>query len=402
MKTILWFDSVGGASGDMILSCLMDLGVTAEHLNATFSKLGDFDLSVEAVPHADHGLHGIRARVHVHEHHHHGGHEHDHAHRGLSEITHLLDHSALSSPVKQRSLSVFRRLAEAEARVHAKTPEEIHFHEVGALDAIADIVGACEGLAVLNIDAVGCSPLPAGHGTIQCAHGVIPNPPPGTVELLKGLPVTFVDEPFELVTPTGAALLSTWRSLDALPDGWTISRIGHGFGQRKLNGRPNLLRAILLTPVLRDATDECLVLETNIDDTSPELVGALIHKLLAAGAYDAFSTAIQMKKQRPGMLLTALCAPDKKAAMVDLIFSETTTFGIREHLTHRTMLAREMVTVTTPYGEVSMKVGSWRGKRVTASPEYEDCVIRATAAAVPVRTVYEMAQAEGQKLLRSQ
>jgi uncharacterized protein (TIGR00299 family) protein len=383
----------------MILACLMDLGVTPSHLDDTFAQLGDFDLSVEALPHSDHGLHGLRAGVHAHEHHT-PGHGHGHAHRGLAEITRLIEHSALSPRVKQQSLAVFRRLAEAEARVHAKTPEEIHFHEVGALDAIADIVGACEALATLAVDAVGFSPLPAGHGTIQCAHGVIPNPPPGTVELLKGLPVTFVDEPFELVTPTGAALLSTWRSLDTLPDGWTISRVGHGFGQRRLNGRPNLLRAMLLTPTPRAETDTCLVLETNIDDTSPELAGALVHKLLAAGAQDAFFTAIQMKKQRPGMLLTVLCPPDRKAVMIDLIFNETTTFGIREHLTHRTMLAREVIPVKTPYGEVGIKVGSWQGKRVTASPEYEHCVTRAAAASVPVRRVYEAAQAAGQQLLK--
>jgi uncharacterized protein (TIGR00299 family) protein len=404
MNTILWFDSVGGASGDMILACLMDLGITPEHLNATFKKLGDFSLSVEAVPHDDHGLHGLRARVHTHEHPESGhGHDakHHHAHRGLSEITCLIGHSKLSAPVKQQSLAVFRRLAEAEARVHNKTPEEIHFHEVGALDAIADIVGACEALALLNVDGVGFSPLPAGHGTIQCAHGVIPNPPPGTVELLKGLPIVFVDEPFELVTPTGAALLSTWRTLDTPPAGWTVSRVGHGFGQRHLNGRPNLLRATLLTPCpgVGQENDSCLVLETNIDDTSPELVGALIHKLLAAGAHDAYITAIQMKKQRSGMLLTTLCAPEKKAVMIDLIFSETTTFGIREHLTHRTMLARETVVVKTPYGEVCIKIGTWKGKAVTASPEYEDCVARASAASVPVRAVYEAAQAEGQKRL---
>jgi uncharacterized protein (TIGR00299 family) protein len=390
----------------MILACLMDLGVAPAHLNAALTGLGGLGLSIEAIPHEDHGLHGVRARVHVPEHHGHGpedghGHGHAHPHRGLSEITHLLDHSTLAPHVRLQSLAVFRRLAEAEGRVHNKTPEAIHFHEVGALDAIADIVGACEALASLNVDAVGFSPLPSGHGTIHCAHGVIPNPPPGTVELLKGLPLVFVDEPFELVTPTGAALLSTWRSLATPPAGWTVNRIGHGFGQRRLNGRPNLLRAMLLTPCPGAAgeTDACLVLETNIDDTSPELVGALVQKLLAAGAFDVFSTAIQMKKQRPGILLTTLCAPENRAVMLDLIFGETTTFGIREHLTHRTMLARETVVVKTAYGDVRIKVGTWKGQAVTASPEYEDCAARAAAASVPVRAVYEAAQAEGQELL---
>ena len=405
MKPILWFDSVGGASGDMILACLMDLGVKPETLTSAISTLGHGHLHIEleAHRHDEGGLHGTRAVVRVPEHiHAHGEHGHGHhPHRGLPEITALIEHSTLSPAVKRLSQSVFRRLAEAEARVHATTPEAIHFHEVGALDAIADIVGACVALETLDVGGVGFSPLPAGHGTIQCAHGIIPNPAPGTVELLKGMPITHVDEPFELVTPTGAALLTSWRSVDAWPSGWSISRVGQGFGQRRLNGRPNLLRALLLEPaaVTADDSSACLVLETNIDDTTPELVGALTQKLLAAGAYDVYTTAIQMKKQRPGVLLTVLCAPDKKATMVELIFRESTTFGIREHLAQRTMLARKMVNVETPYGTIRVKTGSWQGRQITASPEYEDCVQAASTHSVAVRTVYEAAQTEGRKLL---
>ncbi|MEI6515476.1 MAG: nickel pincer cofactor biosynthesis protein LarC, partial [bacterium] len=303
--------------------------------------------------------------------------------------------------VKRQSLAVFERLAEAEARVHGTTPDHVHFHEVGALDAIADIVGVCQALHLLHIDQVGFSPLPQGHGTIQCAHGTFPNPAPGTVELLKGFPVCHVDEPFELVTPTGAALLTTLNSVATWPDGWIIKAVGHGFGQRKLNGRPNLLRATLLeapSAKLEDP-DLCMVLETNIDDTTPELVGALVQKLLVAGAYDAFTASIQMKKQRPGTLLTVLCAPDLKAIMLDLIFTESTTFGVREHLTRRTMLEREIIEVETQYGMIRIKIGRWHGTPVTASPEYEDCAKAAATHTVSVRIVYESAQAAGRSLL---
>ena len=391
----------------MILSALVDLGIRPADLNDALAGLGDFHLTVEAHQHTAHGLHGTRASVHVHEsghgHHSHGDHgHHGHApHRGLAEIRRLIGGSPLPDAVKERSLCVFQRLAEAEARVHGSTPEAVHFHEVGALDAIADIVGSCLALQFLHVDRVGCSPLPQGHGTIQCAHGTFPNPAPGTVELLKGIPVSHVDEPFELVTPTGAALLSTWRNLHAWPDGWVVKAVGHGFGQRTLNSRPNLLRATLLEapdePVCDPAS--CLVLETNIDDTTPELVGSLVQKLMAAGAYEAFTTAIQMKKQRPGTLLTVLCDPDLKEVMLDLIFTESTTFGVREHMTRRTMLEREHVEVETPYGPVRIKVGRWHGTAVTASPEYEDCAKAAAARHVPLRVVYEAAQAVGRRQL---
>ena len=401
MKRVLWFDSVGGASGDMILASLVDLGVRPVDLNDALASLGDFHIAIEAHQHSSHGLQGTRLTVHA------GNHQGTHSqaehprHRHLSDIEALIKSASLPEAVKRGSLSVFLRLAQAEASVHGTTPEAVHFHEVGALDAIADIVGACQALHLLHVDRVGCSPLPQGHGTIECAHGVLPNPAPGTVELLKGFPVSHADEPFELVTPTGAALLSSWRSLNAWPDGWIIKGVGHGFGQRQLRGRPNLLRAILLEPPPPGHPDpeSCLVLETNIDDTTPELVGALVQKLLTAGAYDAFTTSIQMKKQRPGTLLTVLCAPDRKPVMLDLIFSESTTFGVREHLTRRTLLERELITMETPYGMIRLKLGRWHGTPVTASPEYEDCLAAAALHHVSVRLVYECAQSEGRKLL---
>jgi uncharacterized protein (TIGR00299 family) protein len=371
-------------------------------------------------------MHGSKISVHAHDHHepathpphsqapvHGHGHEHEHPHeqpapihhhaphRGLTEIKAMIESSSLPASVKKKSIAVFQRLAEAEAQVHGKPPEEVHFHEVGALDAIADIVGACMGLYLLHIDHVGCSPLPQGHGTITCAHGIFPNPAPGTLELLKGFAVTHTDEPYELVTPTGAALLSSWCNIKSWPDGWLIKAVGHGFGQRTLNHRPNLLRGTLLEamPAKSNDPDLCLVLETNIDDTTPELVGALVQKLMTVGAYDAFTSAIQMKKQRPATLLTVLCAPDLKPVMLDLIFTESTTFGVREHLTRRTMLEREFAPVQTSFGEIQVKIGRWHGTPVTASPEYDDCVKAAAIHNVPVRVVYETAQTAGRQLL---
>ncbi len=411
MSRTLWFDSIGGASGDMILACLLDLGVKPEALRAALASLGDFDIALEVSRVTDHGLHGTRVAVHAHEHAHHHGHSHTHApHRGLEEITAIVNGSVLPDAVKRQAIRVFTRLAEAEADIHQTTPQAIHFHEVGALDAIADIVGACLGLSLLGVDRVGFSPLPAGHGTVACAHGTLPNPAPATVALLRGFPIVRVDEPFELVTPTAAALLTTWAGAGAA--GWApaspaasfppdtagiVQGVGHGFGHRKLQGRPNLLRGMILESDDGSARDECLVLETNIDDSTPEMIGALTQKLLSAGAFDVFTTAIQMKKQRPAVLLTVLCPPSLQPAMLDRLFTESTTFGVREHLTRRTMLERRWETVTTPYGPVRVKLGSWKGRVVTASPEYEDCAALADKANVPLRQVYDAAQSESRR-----
>jgi len=396
MSPILWFDGTGGASGDMILAALIDLGVSVNALNAALAKLGVARLRIEAVPHAAGGLRGTRVVVHAHELADPPGHAHP-AHRNLPEIRRLIEGSGLALPVQRRALAVFQRLAEAEGRVHGKPPEDIHFHEVGALDSIADVVGACFALSLLDVGDVGFAPLPLGHGTLECAHGVLPNPPPATVELLKGFPVTHADEPSELVTPTGAALLTSWSTLAGLPEGATIRRVGHGFGQRLLRTRPNLLRVLLLDPPgTEPESDRCLLLETNLDDMTPELIGALTQKLLSQGALDTFTTPIQMKKQRPAVLLTVLCDPRDRAALLDVIFTESTTFGVRESLMRRTVLGRESHTVETPFGAVRIKTGTWKGRVVTASPEYDDCVKNAEARNVAVRAVHEAAVAAWQ------
>jgi len=397
---VLRFDSVGGASGDMILAALVDLGINAGTLQNLLSGIVGQPLEIRAERSFDRGLSGIRISIRAQ------GVSHADHHVGLDHIRRLLSQSSLPERVQALSLKVFERLAKAEASVHQTTPEAVHFHELGAVDTIADIVGACLGLDMLEVDEVIVGPLPLGVGTIECEHGILPNPAPATVELLRGHPVVNTQEPFELVTPTGAALLMEWRELKAATTAkhsapacgaLTIGRSGHGLGHRSLQTRPNILRATLMEtkPSSVTAGDHCIVLECNLDDTIPELIGSLSQKLLAAGAWDAFTVAAQMKKQRPGTLLCVLCDPSKREQLIDLIFTESTTFGIREYSTYRHVLERRFETVSTPYGEVRVKLGLWKGRVVTRAPEHEDCVACAERHGVAVRTVYEAALRAG-------
>jgi uncharacterized protein (TIGR00299 family) protein len=265
------------------------------------------------------------------------------------------------------------------------------------VDAIVDIVGSCAALDMLGVGAVRVGPLPLGTGTLTCEHGILPVPAPATVEILGAHPVVQTDEPAELVTPTGAALLMTWKELagsdtDAAKAG-TIQRVGYGLGHKALKTRPNCLRGMLVESRAGETApeDACVVLECNLDDTVPELLGSLCQRLMEKGALDVFTTPVQMKKQRPGTLLTVLCLPSDREPFVEMIFAETTTFGIRHRSTQRTVLDRRHADVETPYGTVRVKIGSWQGKDITHAPEHEDCVRCAREHSVPVRTVYEAA-----------
>jgi uncharacterized protein (TIGR00299 family) protein len=394
---ILAFDSVGGAAGDMILAALVDLGIDLAELERDLSGLGAGAFHLRAERGISAHLAGLRVRVETRAETDHGHtdltHSPDHLpHRGLAEIEALIERSGLPAAVRARSIRVFRRIADVEARLHQIPADRIHFHEIGALDSIVDIVGSCLALHRLGVDAVAVGPLPQGRGTIACAHGVFPNPAPATLELLRGLQIEQTDEPFELVTPTGAALLSEWRSLDRIPAGATVLGVGYGLGRRDLGDRPNLLRASLLETAASPNVDECLVLETNLDDVTPELVGVLAQRLLEAGALDVFTLPAQMKKQRPGILLTVLCRSENRERMLDLIFRESTTLGVREYPVKRTALARRSVAVRTPYGEVSVKIGEWKGEPLVRAPEMEDCIRLAREHGVAVRAVYEAAQ----------
>lgn len=419
---ILRFDSVGGASGDMILGALADLGADlGAVITQVRAALPDHcHVGIERLTLA--GLRGTRVSVDVHthdrtsepEHDHVHGHGHAHKHgdedaarhgnhdegvhcRNLPEILKLLQASPQIPRAADLAIATFHRLAAAEAAVHGTTVDKVHFHEVGAVDAIVDILGACLALEQLGVTAVSVGPLPEGQGTLTCAHGVMPIPAPATAELLRGHPVVRVDEPFELVTPTGAALLMTWKELLPAPTAYTAVRNGVGFGQRTLRSRPNLLRATLAEPVAEAVaagiSGDVLLIEANLDDCPGEWLGAALERLLAAGALDVWHTPIQMKKNRPGVLLSVLCEPTTSDALKAIVFAETTTFGLRDRAARRTVLDRRTELVDTPYGPVRVKVGSRQGVHLAAQPEYEDCRRLSEQHHVAVRTVFDAAKA---------
>ncbi len=313
----------------------------------------------------------------------------------------MIEASDLPAPVREDSIRVFRRLAEAEGRVHGRPAEEVHFHEVGATDSIVDIVGACLALHRLGVERAAVDlPFPTGHGVVECAHGTYPVPPPAVVELLKGYPVEATEVNRELLTPTGAALLVDAMERGPAPASGRLLAAAHAFGHRDYGARrPNVLRACLYesdeAPV---EAAECLVLETNLDDLSGEGLGILMERLRAAGALDVYGIPLQMKKNRPGTMVGVIARPEDREKLLDVFFREGTTLGVREHLARRMCLPRRQVPVATAYGEVRIKVGTWRGEDVIRAPEMEDCLVRAREHNVPARRVYEAALAAAASL----
>ena len=333
----------------------------------------------------------------VEDHHHH---EHDHAHgRNFAEIKKLIQSSALSEWAKEKSVAVFHRVAVAEGKIHGMSPENVHFHEVGAVDSIVDIVGACIALELLGKPRVLASPVVEGTGWIDCAHGRFPIPAPATLAILgeRGIPISQCDEPHELVTPTGAALLAEFVERFGPMEGLTATKIGFGLGTRDNQTRPNVLRAILgESSSAGDAahdwqTDTIAVLETNLDDINAELLGHFVEQALAAGALDVFHTPIQMKKNRPGVLLTVLCAASAADKFTELMLRETSAFGVRRTIAERRKLQREFAEVKTPWGKVTVKLGKLDGKVIQATPEFESCKKLAEQAGVPLKQIYEAA-----------
>lgn len=418
MARVLQLESIGGASGDMLLGALTDLGVPVEVLNETLKSLqvDPFEIVVDEV--VVQGMSGVRARVvleeahehhhraedHHHDHHHdhddHHDHTHDHDHhhdhehddgRHLSTILKLIDASDLPAAVKTEAAAVFHRIGEAEAAIHGIDIEKIHFHEVGAMDSIVDIVGCCLAKHLLEVDEVVIRSLPAGHGTLTCAHGVYPNPAPATVRILEGFPVEAVDEPFELVTPTGAALIAEWRTGAAPMAGLRAVKSAYSFGQRSLAKRPNLLRATVLEASEDKTAKQCEVVVCNLDDMTPELIGELTQGLLKAGALDVTTQSVMMKKQRPGIQLEFLCVREQRDLLLDLLFRESSTFGVRYHSVERDVLERSFEKVPTAFGEVSIKLGYRHGACVSMAPEMDECVALANKAGVSVEKVYRAA-----------
>jgi hypothetical protein len=361
------------------------------------------------------GLHGHSPSHDIHEHdlahaHPHGSasassragapalHTHDQPHshgRSLTEIRGIIGRAAISETAKQTALKIFDALGAAEAKIHNNQIESVHFHEVGAVDAIVDIVGAAVGAEALGVDEFVCSPLNAGGGTVKCAHGVFPVPAPATVELLAGAPVYSSGVQVELLTPTGAAIVRTLATrFGAFPE-MRIEKSGYGAGARDFPGNPNVVRLTVgeAAPSLASKTEQDIitVLEANLDDLNPQVFGYVLDRLLEEGALDVFGVPVQMKKNRPGTLLTVLCKPEDAGKLTHMIFSETTTLGVRRRTEQRHTLARRWVSVTTSWGDVRMKIASMNGTVTNYAPEYEDCRRIAAEKHVPLKTVMQEA-----------
>jgi len=412
MKT-LYLDIFSGISGDMFVGSLIDLGVDPAKLKRELKKIALEGYDIHAAPRKKSQIKGTKFDVHLSQDHDHG-HNHSHAHesgphhehaegRNYAEIKKLIFDSNLSAWVKKKSTGVFERIAVAEGKIHGVPPGKVHFHEVGAVDSIVDIVGGCIALEMLGKPRVLAAPVVEGTGWIHCAHGRFPIPAPATLAILgaRGIGVTQCDEPHELVTPTGAALLAEFAESFGPMQNLVAEKIGFGLGTRDNQTRPNALRVVLGTQSKTGAvdsagldweTDTITVLETNLDDINAEILGHFVKQAFAAGALDVFHTPIQMKKNRPGVLLTVLCAAADADAFTEMMLRETSAFGVRRSTAERRKLRREFAAVKTRYGEVTVKVGKLNGKIVQAAPEFESCRKLAEEAKVPLKAIYEAAQ----------
>jgi pyridinium-3,5-bisthiocarboxylic acid mononucleotide nickel chelatase len=431
---ILYLDCFSGISGDMFVGALTDLGVAPSVFEWELSKIALEDHHLHFERQQRKGIEGVKfgvhaGAVHVHsehehrenldhqhehdhgdhhhdedrheeDHHHHHGHNHaadeqelvpTGRHRTYRDIVRLIDESDLSDFTKKRSLGVFRRLAVAEAKVHGCSIGDVHFHEVGALDSIVDVVLACVGIESLDVAEIHFSQLVDGQGSIHCAHGEYPIPSPATIEILTGLPLSQIAVPFELITPTGAALVAEFQSSVGTFPAIRPIKTGYGLGSRDLAERANVLRAILGEKIVSSGPERLIEIEATIDDMSPELLGAAIEKIRETGAAEAFFSSVQMKKSRPGILLTTLCRPDQLAEVQEIILRHTSTFGVRYREVDRLALDRTFVSVTTPYGTLAIKLGMLRGEVIQVAPEFEDCRKAAEKAGIPIKTVYDAA-----------
>ncbi len=382
MKTA-YFDCTFGISGDMILGALTACGMPFEHLERELAKLGVHGYELKEEKKMCSGIGAVKIDVIT---------GHEHAHRHLSHIREIIESSSLSDRVKERAIAVFTKLAEAEAKVHDTTPEKIHFHEVGAVDAIVDVVGACIGLEYHGIEQVVSAPLRHGTGTVQCAHGVMPVPVPAVVELSAGVPVVRTSYDGEITTPTGAAIMTALAASFGPLEDFTVETSGYGAGTKEWEDHPNILRVIIGETAEDSSTDRCVMLESNIDDMNPELYGNLMDTLFAAGAKDVFMTSVYMKKNRPATLLSVLAGKNTADTLAEIVLTETTTLGVRMSDVVRKKLVREESVVDTEFGEVKVKTARVGGA-VRISPEYDDCVRIAKETGLPLLTVFDRVKA---------
>jgi pyridinium-3,5-bisthiocarboxylic acid mononucleotide nickel chelatase len=379
---IVYGDLIGGASGDMFAAALVDLGLPLDALKAELKKIPGLKYRLELGSKKIGAIRAARFKVVTAK---------NEPGRSWADIRRLIHRSALAAEVKERAIDIFARLAEAEGKVHGVAPARVHFHEVGATDSIVDIVAAAIGMNYLKADACHFSRIPLGRGVTRSRHGALPLPGPATLELLKGLPVEWIDLDAETVTPTGAAIVATLGNGFGAAPAMTIEGIGYGAGTQEFPARPNLLRLVVGRDPDGGEREEMLVIETNIDDMSPEFYDYLFERLFAAGARDVFLSAVQMKKNRPGTLLTVLVEPALREKIADIIFSETSTIGVRFYPVERAILKREIVRVKTKYGPVNVKVVEQPGGGRRAAPEYDDVKRIAARKKVPLKAVYDEA-----------
>lgn len=382
-ERILYFDCSAGAAGDMIIASLLDLGLPLKDLKGELDKLRVQGFRVVRSKAVRGGIAGTRFRVDA---------PNDRGHRHWEDFERVITKSRLSKKVKERSLGLIRRVFEAEAKVHGKKVESIHLHELGSLDTLVDVVGAVVGLELLGVDRVESSLINVGSGSVDTEHGRLPIPAPATALLLRGVPV-FADGEFERTTPTGALLVTGLAERFGPMPAMTLKKIGHGLGTKDpKGGRPNALRAVLGEASAR-RTNSIVVLETTIDDATPEQLGFLQERLWDVGVLDVFVTPVLMKKNRPGANVTVLVQPGDRDAATEILFHESPTFGVRSHTAERAVLDRRFVSVKTRYGKVNVKQGSHDGKVITVAPEYEDCKRLARAKKVSLETVQRAALA---------
>ncbi len=379
MGKTLYLDCPAGLSGDMILAALIDLGLSTDDLEREIRDgLGLQGFAVRTFEARKQGMRGLRLEVDC---------EHPQPERHFSEIAGLIQRSSLPQPVKDNAVEAFKRLAEAEGRIHGVSPDHVHFHEVGAVDSIVDTVGAMLACNRLGIQRCVCAPLPLGHGTVRCRHGIIPLPAPATVELLKGVPVYGVPVEGETVTPTGAAVVTTLcGEFGGVPD-MTIESVGYGLGSKDWPDLPNLLRAFI--GVTHAEEDRVLAVESNLDDLSPELGGHLMDRLFEVGALDVLFLPAHMKKNRPGWLVQVLAREDRLETVSRVLFTESTAIGVRYHPVGRIVLPRKAETLETPFGRVQVKKVALPGGEVRYYPEFESCRSLAKSRNVPLMSVYE-------------
>jgi len=399
---ILYYDCFAGISGDMNLGAMIDLGVDPSYIKKELSKLPVHGYEIQIGTDTRKGISGTRVQViidsdhqHPDESHHHQGHgEHSHHHHTWHQIKEIIEKSGLDQKVKDISLAIFSKIAEAEAKIHNKPVDDVHFHEVGAIDSIVDIVGAAICIHFLEPDEILCSTVELGGGFVKCAHGIYPVPAPATAEIVLNIPVRKGAVDYEATTPTGAAILAACVNQFTDKTDFTITKTGYGIGSKDAS-IPNVLR-VFLCSTIKDETETVpsFIIECNIDDMNPEFYDYIIDSLFSAGAKDVFITPIIMKKSRPAVKLSVLCTPDAENRVNEVLFRETSTLGVRKYNIDKTMLERKIEQISTRFGDVSVKSAFYQGVCIKSKPEYEDCIKIARTKGIPVSHVYREVEKE--------